>query len=772
MSYPFYGEEFTFIQPDGSELKVRGWGDQHYAVFETLDGFTVVKNPATGFYEYADISADAEDYRPTGIAAGAADPSRVGLTPRLRINRFAARAKALDAYQLMGVKRRCEVRRERQKARLSAALMAHGPVSAPPSRTMTGAYVGLCLLIRFPDVPDAISRQEVEDFCNKPGYQGFGNNGSVYDYFVDNSNDRLHYTNIVTEYYTTRHPRSYYTNPMIPQGQRAREMIIEALDDLKARGFDFSQLSADDEGYVYAVNVFYAGHRVNSWGEGLWPHSWSLAQRYPLSAGRWAFDYQITDMTHELTLATFCHENGHMVCDFPDLYDYGYESQGSGGFCLMAFGGPNKKNPVQIGAYLKYKAGWASQVTDIGNDTQVNLPASDNQFLIRAKNRTEYFLVENRHKAGRDAHLPSSGLAVWHVDELASNNHEDMTHARHYECSLEQADGLYDLEHGLNSGDSRDLFNAANGSEFADATEPSSKWWDGTASQLRLHEVGQPGEVITFKAGLTDGNGGGGQVEVVTLHEQVTPDQAIPDNDGVGITSVIHFTDKARVSAIRISVDISHSYRGDLQVTLYAPSGDSVVLHKKGTGGGADHLRAEYDTGSLPELSGLVGQPTDGEWRLHVQDLAWWDTGTLNNWTLEIQGTVEGGGAETAVIELEESPGIRIPDNDPAGIERILSTDTEGRLGDLKVDLDISHSYVSDLIVTLISPQGTAVDLHRLFGGSSDDVVKTYDSATTPGLAALRGESLRGDWRLKVSDHAWRDIGKLNHWALRIVQQG
>ena len=33
-------------------------------------------------------------------------------------------------------------------------------------------------------------------------------------------------------------------------------------------------------------------------------------------------DYQITDMGNRLTLGTFCHENGHMVCDFPDLYPY------------------------------------------------------------------------------------------------------------------------------------------------------------------------------------------------------------------------------------------------------------------------------------------------------------------------------------------------------------------------------------------------------------------------------------------------------------------
>ncbi len=52
-------------------------------------------------------------------------------------------------------------------------------------------------------------------------------------------------------------------------------------------------------------------------------------------AGRVAYDYQFTAMGSELELGTFSHENGHMLCDYPDLYDYGYESSGVGGYCLM-----------------------------------------------------------------------------------------------------------------------------------------------------------------------------------------------------------------------------------------------------------------------------------------------------------------------------------------------------------------------------------------------------------------------------------------------------
>ena len=45
MPTPFIEEEFVFTNPDGSTINVRGSGNQHYAVFETLDGYTITKDP-------------------------------------------------------------------------------------------------------------------------------------------------------------------------------------------------------------------------------------------------------------------------------------------------------------------------------------------------------------------------------------------------------------------------------------------------------------------------------------------------------------------------------------------------------------------------------------------------------------------------------------------------------------------------------------------------------------------------------------------------------
>jgi M6 family metalloprotease-like protein len=495
MSHPFFGQRFTFVQPDGTPLEVRGWGDQRRAVFETLDGYTVTKNPKSGFYEYAEVAADGQSLRSIGVAPGGADVA-LAMRPHLRLAPEVARARAELGTGLP--KARWEERRERFRA-ARLALAGAGILAAPPARRTVGDYVALCLLVDFPDEPATISRQDVEDFCNQRGYTGFGNNGSVHDFFLDSSAGSLRYTTIVAPYYTAREERPYYTDPDIAYGERARELIREALAHHLANGFDFSGLSTDDGGYVFATNVFYAGSRVNDWAEGLWPHASRLLTPYSLAPGCSAFDYQITDMSHALALGTYCHENGHMLCDFPDLYDYGPESSGVGSFCLMCAGGTaDPRNPAQICGYLKYRAGWATMVAQAASAGSLTLDASANAFVIHRRDPFEYFLIENRHQAGRDAALPDSGLAIWHVDELGDNSNEQGTASYHYECSLVQADGRYDLEAGIGQGDGDDLFHAGWRDRFADDTAPASQWWDGSSSGLEVRDVGAPGPRISL----------------------------------------------------------------------------------------------------------------------------------------------------------------------------------------------------------------------------------------------------------------------------------
>ena len=133
------------------------------------------------------------------------------------------------------------------------------------------------------------------------------------------------------------------------------------------------------------------------------------------------------------------------------------------------------------------------------------------------------------------------------------------------------------------------------------------------------------------------------------IRKTSTPELAIPDNHVNGIRDTITIADAASLSSIKITLELNHTFIGDLRLSLIAPSGATVVLHNR-TGGNADNIQRSFDITSTPGLAALIGQSIQGNWILHVQDQAAGDTGRLNRWELEI---AKGTGT---VIEVQESP--------------------------------------------------------------------------------------------------------------------
>jgi subtilisin-like proprotein convertase family protein len=104
---------------------------------------------------------------------------------------------------------------------------------------------------------------------------------------------------------------------------------------------------------------------------------------------------------------------------------------------------------------------------------------------------------------------------------------------------------------------------------------------------------------------------------------------------------------------------------------------------------------------------------------------------------------------------------IAIPDNNSFGITSSITASTSGTVNALEVEVHITHTYIGDLSVSLVSPTGTTVVLHNRAGGSADNIDRIY----TP--ANFNGAEVFGTWKLKVKDTASRDIGRLERWLLR-----
>jgi subtilisin-like proprotein convertase family protein len=116
---------------------------------------------------------------------------------------------------------------------------------------------------------------------------------------------------------------------------------------------------------------------------------------------------------------------------------------------------------------------------------------------------------------------------------------------------------------------------------------------------------------------------------------EATPALTIPDNDLTGISSAITIAQSGTARALKVSVDITHTFIGDLRVELVAPSGQRAVLHNR-VGGSQDNLIVTYDSTSAAALAALVGQAAQGHWVLQVTDLAGRDVGKLNAWSVEL----------------------------------------------------------------------------------------------------------------------------------------
>jgi subtilisin family serine protease len=108
---------------------------------------------------------------------------------------------------------------------------------------------------------------------------------------------------------------------------------------------------------------------------------------------------------------------------------------------------------------------------------------------------------------------------------------------------------------------------------------------------------------------------------------------AIPDDNPQGISSAIRLTDSAVVREVQVKVHIEHSFLGDVEVSLKAPTGETVLLQSR-TLGSRTQLQATYSEQTTPALKQVLYKPIVGVWQLQVVDYAPQDTGTLKSWEL------------------------------------------------------------------------------------------------------------------------------------------
>ena len=87
------------------------------------------------------------------------------------------------------------------------------------------------------------------------------------------------------------------------------------------------------------------------------------------------------------------------------------------------------------------------------------------------------------------------------------------------------------------------------------------------------------------------------------------------------------------------------------------------------------------------------------------------------------------------------------------------------------VAVNIKHTFIGDLVITLEPPAGIGVApvvLHDRAGGSANNLKKQYDAATTPALSRFTDKGCKGTWTLRVRDAAQGDSGTLVSFSLSL----
>ncbi|MFT5215315.1 MAG: subtilisin-like proprotein convertase family protein [Glaciecola sp.] len=126
-----------------------------------------------------------------------------------------------------------------------------------------------------------------------------------------------------------------------------------------------------------------------------------------------------------------------------------------------------------------------------------------------------------------------------------------------------------------------------------------------------------------------------------------------PDNGDV-TESIIAVTENIIISDVNVTINLNHTFDGDLEIKLVAPDGSTeVMLSNRNGGGGDNYTNTVFDddagssiaSGSAPfagsftpdgDLNDLNGLSSVGDWKLIITDRAAGNGGALLDWTLQL----------------------------------------------------------------------------------------------------------------------------------------
>ncbi|MDR2973037.1 MAG: M6 family metalloprotease domain-containing protein [Bacteroidales bacterium] len=493
---PAYPYPVTVTQPNGEELTLIMKGDEFINWAVTLDGYTLLLNSDRYFcYAQLNESGDMEpsDYFATEISNRSTEVN--AWLQNVNINLFYSDK---QVYQYMQLREIYEIESSK------------GVVETKGERKL------LVILMEFPDRTYKRSVEDFEMLFNQVHYYETGFNGSLKDYFLEASYNTLTITSTITGPYFTKNNASYYT-PDARWTLFAREAFEAVVD----AGVDLAPFANGN--IIPSFYAIYAGYdQSNGCNNCIWAHNQSnfnfpyggyIVQKYSCSS-----ELKGTNGNLISGIGTPCHEFGHAL-GAPDYYDTNYaiggQYEGTGYWDLQASGAHNDggSTPAHPNPRSKvYTYDWAT-VIELNTPQTVTVPLSriyKNAFYrINVPHSDpgcseQYFILENRTKAGFDAYIPGQNLLIYRCTENYNSSGNTTSWQRFYPVSanapvaVPEAGVDKQKQYGnINSGSCPWPGNG-NNTSFKNTSIPAMISWGGVPTNKPISNISVQGDYITF----------------------------------------------------------------------------------------------------------------------------------------------------------------------------------------------------------------------------------------------------------------------------------
>ena len=516
---PVYNLPVMRVQPSGDTLHCYVSGDEYFHRLHDADGYTIMLNPETGEYVYAFLQNGV--LVPTQYVPGQVNPAQVGITPNL-------------------IPSDKELRRLHQ---LWVVPEKYRPATPKTIGRNHGTMNNIVIFIRFAnDV--SFSSTSFTPIYNKFNDSTAGAS-SMYNYFKKTSYNKLtvrtHFYpapsgDVVLSYQDT-HSRSYYqpysaTNPygyVSDSDSRMREFALleNAVNWVNSNcPVDTSlNLDVDNDGLIDNV-CFVVSGTYTGWSDLLWPHKWSLYDRYVYINNKrvYTFNFQLAGSgEHYFGVSTLCHEMTHTL-GCPDIYHYNnYTNVSPGGsWDLM---NSNQTPPQQTNSLFKYLyLNWFDSIPELtvaGTYTMQSLASGANHaYRIASANRQQWYILEYRNPSDTfDSSIPGRGMLIWRYNESrdADNADFDFFDTPH-ELWLFRPNSAVDTINGTVAGA---VFGVYGRTEFDSTSNPHPYLSGGVVDlSFSLSDIQVAADLSTVSFTFTPNEGEGCRGEAATPLQQ------------------------------------------------------------------------------------------------------------------------------------------------------------------------------------------------------------------------------------------------------------